>query len=358
MNVLLICFIFFLAVILAFLIVDAYIYLYEWQSRIHIGRWSDRKVWRCAVEQKARQWLKKSPTVRTSNNTRLLLWDILRGEFRNKTVQSWQDAGLLLGLGEKACHDYVMSHPDLFKKNLDTDFALLAYALKVNNSLSNDQEANVLSYFKKYIDDKVVIPYKQKVATVLFVDTIGLVVPFLYSVGEFDAAVRQVKEYDKALLRDTFPAHSYNLQTDYPQGLHDWARGIGWYVWGLTVSADLADHSTRIVRIADALLPLQKDNGGFGRFIFNRSGRAESSGTVMIGLLMNKAYSLTRNNKYLECAIRIEHFLMSITRRDGAVDYNQGDTPCTGYYSYIFSIMPFAQGMTLLFSKQLDDYLK
>ena len=46
---------------LIFFSVDWTIELYKWQSRIHIGRWTDRKAWQQTVEKKARQWLYKSP---------------------------------------------------------------------------------------------------------------------------------------------------------------------------------------------------------------------------------------------------------------------------------------------------------
>ena len=82
----------------------------------------------------------------------------------------------------------------------------------------------------------------------------------------------------------------------------------------------------------------------------------ESSGTALIGLLMVKTYELTNDDKYKECALRIEKALMSATRRDGSLDYCQSDTMGIGYYSQIFSTMPFAQGMALLLSKELSKH--
>ena len=64
---------------LIFFSVDWTIELYKWQSRIHIGRWTDRKAWQQAVEKKARQWLYKSPTVQITDQDRLVLWDMLKG---------------------------------------------------------------------------------------------------------------------------------------------------------------------------------------------------------------------------------------------------------------------------------------
>lgn len=345
-----------LFIVTIFLGVDLYINLNEWQSRIHIGRWSDRQEWEQAVEKKAWQWLKKSPTVRTNNNTRLLLWDMLTGKYRNKTVQSWQDAGLLLGLGKEACEQYVAAHPDLFKQEFETDQALLAFALAKHGCLSEDQKQVVVDFFKQYTDIGETIPYRKHVKNLRFVDTIGMVVPFLHHIGMDEVAARQVADYDRALLRGVFPAHAYNVETDLPLGVHDWARGIGWYILGLIFSTDVADHNARIVRLANALLPLQKTDGSYACFVFNRADRMESSGTALIGLLMLKAFALTSNVEYFDCAKRVETSLMRATRRDGALDYCQADTQGTGFYSHVFSTMPFAQGISLLLFKEIDKH--
>ena len=53
----------------------------------------------------------------------------------------------------------------------------------------------------------------------------------------------------------------------------------------------------------------------------------------------------------------VEQALMKVTRRNGALDYCQGDTYGIGFYSHLFSIMPFVQGMALLLSKRIDEIL-
>lgn len=357
MSVYVVCpLIFLLIIALAFLLVDTWINLSEWLCRIHIGRWSDQKQWQQAVEKRAWLWIRKSPSVRTSNNTRLLLWDMLTGKYRNETVQSWQDAGLLLGLGEEACCQYTAIHPYLFKDGFDADHALLAFALAKHGCLAEDQKQIVLGFFQQYTDKGQSIPYRKYIEHIRFVDTIGMVVPFLHLAGMDNAVVRQVADYDKSLLRGVFPSHAYNLETGLPLGVHDWARGLGWYILGLIFSEDVANHGERIVKLADALLPLQKADGGYACFVFNRADRMEASGTALIGLLMIKAFELTDNKNYIDCASRIRKSLMSATRRDGSLDYCQSDTMGIGYYSQIFSTMPFAQGMALLLSKELSKY--
>ena len=103
---------------LIFFSVDWTIELYKWQSRIHIGRWTDRKAWQQAVEKKARQWLYKSPTVQITDQDRLVLWDMLKGNYRSTTIQSWQDAGLLLSLPEQDAQEYVKRPLAIHKRKL------------------------------------------------------------------------------------------------------------------------------------------------------------------------------------------------------------------------------------------------
>ena len=126
------------AVCLLFVMVDAFFNLHEWFLRIHIGRWQDRKIWQQAVERKAEEWLKRAPTVRLTAQNRLVLWDIIRGKYRNSTIQTWQDAGLLLGLGQVSAVEYRRLHPNaLNAENFMPEDMLLAYALKKNDCLDS-----------------------------------------------------------------------------------------------------------------------------------------------------------------------------------------------------------------------------
>ena len=346
-----------LFVVFAFLSVDAYINFNEWQSRIHIGRWHDRKKWQKAIGKKAEAWLKHSPTVRVTNQHRLILFDILSGRFRSSTIQTWQTAGLLLGLDKSSAEKYVKTHPNLFtsKSVLPEDF-LLAYALKKHGLLSDEQEKTILETCQD-IKDVGTIYYRPWVKHLRFVDTIGMVLPLLHACGLDDLAKRQLEEYDKALLEGVFPAHAYDVEKKLPLGVFDWSRGIGWYILGLIETADMEGNAARIVKLVNALLPLQREDGGFSCFIFNQQERMESSGTVLIGLLFVCAYQIMHDKRFLESAFKAEKALMKASRRDGALDNCQGDTYGIGYYSQIFSVMPFAQGLALKLSKQLDEYV-
>lgn len=342
---------------LLFLSVDFFLFFNEWQQRIHIGRWQDRKSWQQAVEKKAKKWLYHSPTVQITDQNRLIVWDIIRGNYRSNTIQSWQDAGLLLGLDKEDATSYLKYHPQLFTSpTLELDQALLAYALKKQGVLSTDKKEKIRSLFQPYIQERITIPYRKQLPDIRFVDTIGLVCPFLHACGWNDLAINQIKEYDNFLLNGTFPPHAFNKKYNTPMGVYDWNRGLGWYILALIETETLEGNKERILRLADSLIPYQRTDGGFNCMLFNPQERFESSGTALIGLLFVKAYELSHHAEYLKAARTVEHSIMKATRRNGAIDYAQGDTKGVGFYSRIFSIMPFAQGMSLYLSKELDKY--
>ena len=343
-----------ITICLLFVFVDVCVRIHEWQARIHIGRWNDREKWLHAVERNAKKWLKHAPTVRQKAQDRLILWDIIRGRYRNSTIQVWQDAGLILGLGKQAAWEYTKTHKDIFgKKEILPEDLLLAYTLKKNGCLSAQQEKRILDCFLD-VKNQGPIHYRPWVKKLRFVDTLGMVLPFLHICGWDDLARRQIEEYDKILLNGVFPAHAYDVEKDLPMGVFDWGRGIGWYILALIETSDMEGHNNRIVALAEALLLHQKPNGGFGCFVFNQQSRMESSATALIGLLFLQAFQITQTQTFLIAAQKAETALMAATRRNGVLDYCQGDTYSVGYYSQVFSVMPFAQGLALKLSKELD----
>ena len=339
-------------IILPFVCVDLYMMLNEWQARIHIGRWTVREEWRRAMERKAQQWLHRMPIVPRTDAQRWILWDMFRRKYGSRTIQSWQVAGLLFGLGQEATQQYVMQHPELLMDaHAEVDVALLAYVMKKYGVLTVEQEKCVGSMFEPYVEEGT-IPYRKHLPMVRFVDTIGLVCPFLYAVGLKDLAERQIREYDEALFAKTFPAHAFHVERKKPMGLFDWSRGVGWYILGLT---ETSFKEQEMVSLAQQLLSLRLVNGGFSSMLFNSEERMESSGTALIGLLFVKAYEVSGEKLFLEAARQAEKALMQVTQRNGVVDYAQGDTAGIGHYSRHYGKMPFAQGMTLYLTKRIDE---
>ena len=317
--------------------------------RIHIGRWPDRQVWQKKIEKKSRAWIKRPPVVPDSDNVRF------RSRKTNENIQSWQYAGLLLGLDRPAANLFINSHSRILTTAPSVDKALLLYVLHKRGVLSKEQ----LRVFAQGLDIQKgnTVPYRPFLQDVRFVDAIGLLSPFFVACGMEERALAQIEEFDKILLNGVFPPHAFDIKRKIPLGVYDWGRGLGWYILGITETFDLKGNRTRILRLAEEMLNYRLPSGGLGSLFFSDK-RSESSGTALLGLLFIKAYEFTGKEDYLSAAISAEDSLMCATRRDGAIDYCQGDSPGIGLYSQRFDILPFAQGITLYFSKKLDSFLK
>lgn len=311
-----------------------------WQARIHIGRWYDRSEWRGALCEKARKWLRHMPSVP------------VLGRNGRETVKQWQIAGLLLGLEEADTHLFLSRHPDLLDGDGELiEKAFLAYALKTKGLLPEKAGKRLISTIEELVGKNGTIPYRKDSPDIRYVDTIGLMCPFLYRMGRGLLADRQLAEYDCALYEGLFPFHAFNIEERLPMGVCDWSRGMGWYILGLLESES---KQNRILLLARRMRELQRADGSFGCFLFNPCSPRESSGTALAGLLFSKAYELSLDASFLEAAENCAGALMTMTRRDGSLDFAQGDTVGIALYSTRFDILPFAQGMTLLLLKQLD----
>lgn len=365
--------------LLVFIGYDLVAGLYVWEKRIHIGRWTDINEWERNIFDIVKKWLIHPPVVKKTDQNRYLLWDKLRGEYKVNTIQQWQKAGLLWGVGvmcdKHAVNSFLVEnfnlHQGVWRKNpQNIDAGLLGYVtLLFADELEKQKLRPAMDYLYRLIlshEDKGTIYYRKQLPYVRFVDTLGLVCPFLilygitYNVKDaVNLSIAQFKEYDEALLSNALPCHAFDMERKLPLGVHDWGRGCGWYILALvelyriieqfnlseTLQQDL---QTRILRLADVMLSFQLPQGGYGAMLFNRNSFSESSITVLSGLLMHQAWIFTKGDNYRQCLEKCLRQLMKVTQRDGCIDYCQGDTKGIGFYSSTFSYMPFVQGMAVV----------
>src|SRR5690554_3252475 len=71
-----------------------------WLSRIHIGRYQETDKWEQSVTAMGINWLNHTPRMKVTDHNRLVFMDMVKGNYTSKTIQHWQEAGLLLGLIE------------------------------------------------------------------------------------------------------------------------------------------------------------------------------------------------------------------------------------------------------------------
>lgn len=354
---------------LIFIVYDCLYNFNIWQKRIHIGCWDDTKTWNIAVKKQAQKWLKHTPIIPKNDNSRLILWDILCNNLSSTTIQSWQKAGLLMGVfadSKKVQSKLVKQIKSSILQVKHIDVALLAYAL-LNITEKKDDIKCCMDYVYNLIlatkQDNETIPYRKGHNDIRYVDTIGLVCPFLVKYGltyscedAISLAKKQIDEYYSFNHPQTkTPPHAYNIKQKTPLGIYDWGRGIGWYILGITECYNLLQNDLfkksleiKILELANILEPYQLQSGGFSSSIFIKSKGAESSATVLCGILFEQCYYITKNKRYYNIANKTLTQLIKNTQRNGCIDICQGDTKGIGNYSTNFNYMPFVQGLALL----------
>lgn len=344
----------------------------NWVGRIGIGRLSPPQA-REKIAAVARRWLQKTPAVPVSDQTRFTLPERLRGVYASRKVQSWQQAALLLGVAQtgdtqavRAFRDTVLTADGRWRQTPESaDAALLAYALL--------RTAEHTDAVRAAMDDMYAllrrtaaggtVPYTARAAHLRFVDTVGMVCPFLYLYSktyhcpEAEALCQaQLAEYaEKGLHPATgLPFHAIRPSDGAQLGIGDWGRGCGWYATALAellrCGADAAVYAEPLSR---RLLSLQLSGGAFSRQLLSESC-PESTATAMLGHFMYVYGQAADDAACRAAAEKAMRFLHTATRRDGTVDYAQGDTKGIGFYSTRLAPMPAAQGFAALLGEELS----
>ena len=343
-----------------------------WVGRIGVGRMS-ADTSRQKIRAVALRQLRKTPPVPVSDQTRFTLPERLRGTYRSAHIQAWQQAALLLGAQqakaerEIAAFQATVLTPDGRWKQTpeSTDAALLAYALlRATKEPETIRPAMDAMYtFLRGIISGGTIPYTQRAPQVRFVDTVGMVCPFLYLYGKiYDCpeaqtlCMAQLSEYAQKGLHPALylPVHAFRRGTGAPLGIYGWGRGCGWYALALAeLTRCGADVQVFAVPFADALLSVQQKNGAFSRQLFAEAG-TESSATAMLGHFLFVQSAASSGAPYRAAAARALDAVAAVTRRDGTVDMAQGDTKGIGFYSMRLLPLPAAQGFAWLLSEELQ----
>ncbi|OUM95722.1 MAG: hypothetical protein A9Z00_11200 [Thermobacillus sp. ZCTH02-B1] len=398
-----------------------------WAGRIGIGRFPDEAAWREAAAERAVKWLIRTPTVRVTDQTRLLWLDMLRGEYRRAAIQHWQEAALVLGLTElagmgadeepaatgsaaarfgpagaappetaAAARTANLRTAEAFAARLrprlraalgrfldrkfgedgawrvkpgQVDAAMLAFAVMrcgmepERYRRAYDETAELVL---RHVGDDGLVRYRQgAVGGYRYVDTIGLVCPFLTAYGLaygredcVDLAIRQIEAYERRGLHPEIglPYHAYAACDGRPLGLCGWGRGLAWYaiglaeVWRLLPASERrkAEMEARVAKLARAAARFQQADGSWRWTVTRPETRADSSATAALAwFLLRSAAASGAPDDARERALRALTYLRGVTRRGGAVDFAQGDTRDIGVYAQRFDVLPFAQGFAL-----------
>ncbi|MDF0727758.1 glycoside hydrolase family 88 protein [Cytobacillus sp. S13-E01] len=358
--------------------------LRAWISRVYIGRYTDIDIWSKSVTNKGVNWLNNTPMIKVTDNTRLVVLDILKGNYSSSTIQHWQEASLILGLSEflkykddnevkKEIIKYINikfnENGQWKEKPNNVDGAILAFALMKLDFIDQDKYKEALNYtwelIKEHIGIDGTVGYRKSMESYRYVDTVGFICPFLVLYGKkfnkdecIELAVKQIKEFEKYGMIDKhyIPSHAYEIEHKVPLGLYGWGRGLGWFAIGLIDTWNELPSNNKnkyiledsVKRFARAAMSFQQRNGSWNWTVTRRESRPDSSTTATLGWFMLNASKIEDiSNECIDSTNKAIEYLMKVTRRNGAVDFSQGDTKDIGVYSMLFNILPFTQGFCI-----------
>lgn len=362
----------FAAIVIAAALCDVVPAVRTWLSRIGIGSLPADAA-RGKMRTAAARQVRKMPAVPVGDNTRFTLPERLRGTYKSRKVQAWQRAALLLGVAQsgndaavRAVREDVLTQDGRWKDPVGrADVSLLAYALLRSAQAPQDVRPAMDETYAFLCAQQSggTVPYDPRAKDVRFVDTVGMICPFLWLYGEVydvpqakELCLRQLEEYKKLGLQGAagLPAHAIRLPDGAALGICDWGRGCGWYALAL---AELlrcgADVTQDAERFAQSVLPLQQQNGAWSRQLLSERG-IESTATAMLGHLCAALYARTGAEACKTAASKALQALRSATRKNGEVDYAQGDTKGIGFYSARMTAAPAALGFALLLTEELS----
>lgn len=363
-----------LLLILSIFMVDFIPVFYTWQSRIKIGKFQHDILWKKAVLKKSLHWLNHLPSTKIKDNNHLIIIDILKKQYTNHTVQAWQEASLLSGIYSvykknpseemkkeilKFTNKKIDENGYWKNKPTEVDACWLGYELMNIDFLDQEKIKPALDHLYQLILERIgedgTVMYRKHTSNYRYVDTIGFICPFLVKYGlafnneeAVNLGFTQIKEYEKyGLLPSKIPSHAYEIYAHSPAGIYGWGRGAAWFILGVleTYNVLLEEHLHKqelkklLEGLADTLQRYQQINGGFSWSLFIND-RIDSSATAVF------AWFFKEMGRQREAYLAME-YLKSVTRRDGAVDFSQGDTKAMGVYSQEFTVLPFTQGFVL-----------
>ena len=359
---------------LLILAIDFFPDFWIWQSRIKIGRYTNQKEWQKKILEKSLSWLNVMPKTKIKDENKFIVLDILKNKYTNKTLQSWQEASLLLGLNEayqknenpkikyeilKFVNSKIDKQGNWIVEPKEVDTALLAFAISEIPFLSREIKPALDSIYQlilSKIGEDGTIMYRNTTHNYRYVDTIGFICPFLTKYGiEFQKeeaihlAVSQIKNFEKyGMLENKISCHAYEVNTKNPLGIFGWGRGLAWFIIGTLETFKILPEKhlekkylqNLLQLIAETLIKFQRKDGSFAWNLLDEHSRSDSSATAVFAWFFKEMNLKNEAQKSLQ-------YLQSVTQRSGAVDFSQGDTKTMGVYSQKFEILPFTQGFVL-----------
>lgn len=189
---------------------------------------------------------------------------------------------------------------------------------------------------------------------VYFIDTVGLLCPFLVRYAEICCVSSALADADNqvnfALSSCVEPHyglvyHAFDLDKEQPLGSVNWARGLGWFLLGLSaVVRDGGPSACKVAlhRYAVFLENIKDTNNYWPQFLGHTNDmQIDSSGTLMF------IYALQKSGVWTPCESQLIDLAKVCVDYKGRVAQSTGDTIYLNKYSRIKGPSELSQGLML-----------
>lgn len=215
------------------------------------------------------------------------------------------------------------------------------------------------------------IPYREREHEIVYVDTIGITLPFLAKYGEAHSS-KEATDLVSSMIIDYYkygfdpdsglPYHAYDCKSLCKKGLLGWGRGTGWFLYGTSKAlphlpdgqrkTDIADKTNELLK---SVLRYQREDGSFAWDLKLKNAPADTSATAMIGYALVRlgANSIFRD-EYLSSSSKAYAFIKSATDSKGTVLKCSGECLGIGVHPDKFGYYPWGQGPAIAFSAAIN----
>lgn len=196
----------------------------------------------------------------------------------------------------------------------------------------------------------------------IYVDSIGLMCPFLYEYGNFftkneymELAVKQIVNFLACGMDGTtgLPYHGYTVQTACKYGIIGWGRAVGWLLRGMTGCMTTEYGMDRLkdlyVELVDTVLAYQRKDGYFSWQLQALDGPADTSATGMICVALKQGMELNvlADSKHGQ-ALQAGRNAIERSVKDGRVYDCSGECEGFGQYPQRYGAYPWALGPAMM----------
>lgn len=278
-------------------------------------------------------------------------------------IKDEKDLDCLIGYYNKWLHEGM--------KFSNLDNAVSGYSLIFVHQVTKDMKYKegidkLLSYiYEAPKDRKGSIAYRKSRPNDIYIDSIGMIVPFLCRYGKnykdnnaIELGVVQIINYIKYGLDSNsyLPYHGYNLDEKIKYGIIGWGRGVGWLLIGMVDSLEyITNHmsypfiTAEFIRIVNECVKYQLESGYFTWQLSALEGPIDTSTTSMILYAVKKGIMLGVLDKEYTKYTEIGVLALRKTINEGIVKSSSGECMGLSMYPQIYGEYPWAQGPTTAF---------